>query len=307
MSILKGAPMKKQETKADKERTIEQARREEYFLPKYSDYYFEKQKAVSLWSLLGYVYVSIIFLLIIAESNDLSASFVWICLAIIGVGVLYLCVLKKYINQRKMLYGAQIMPEGIVVKGAWGYEHRISYYDLQQEIAQGHMKYADTGIELGKGKNKLTFHYEIGDSAAQKHVKKCYAQLQKYIIEKLIPYEKQGLELLDKRYFYAKSRRRYLILLGVASFIFFVFVRAGVIVTILGAVIYSPMIGGLEYFGLFRLSKNAVLTMQNYDKMQQMLEEHPKMQFRGKYVGWIGFLVAAVLVLLWNLWLVCTI
>lgn len=294
---------KKEIIKSGKEQAIEQARNAENFLPLYSDRYFAKKKQTgSMWLTVS-IYVGILFgMLSFASKFQFTLAVVLLILSV--VVALYQIFFARYIMDWRKMPGTKLQPDGAIKQSMFGMERKISYSDLQQDISDGHMCYGDTAIQVGKGKNKLFFHYEIGDSVAQKHINTCYRELQKYLTVKLLPFEKSGLELLDKKYYYDKSRKRQTLSLCIASLFFYAYVAGGGLKTIEDVIFPTLLLMPWECFSLYVLSKNAFLTKANHEKLQKFLNTCPdvkrKGNLKGKYSGWVRFILMAMLVIAGN-------
>lgn len=289
--------------KSEKEQTIEKARNAENFLPLYADYYFEKKKrSGSMWLTVS-IYACIMFGML-SFASEFKFNLAVVLLIFFVLVVLYQIFLAKHLMNWQKMLGAKLQPDGAIKQNMFGMKRKISYYDLQQDISDGYMCYGDTAIQVGKGKNKLSFHYEIGDSIAQKHVNACYRELQKYLTVKLLPFKKSGLELLDKKYYYDKSRKRQTISLCIALLLFFAYVAGGGLKTTEDAIFSTLFLVPWECFSLYVLSKNAPLTKENHEKLQEFLNAYPdvklKGNLKGKYSGWIRFILMAVLVIACN-------
>lgn len=294
---------KKEIIKSEKEQAIEQARNAENFLPLYSDCYFAKKKRTGSMGLTVSIYAGILFgMLSFASKFKFTLAVVLLILSV--VVALYQIFLARYIMDWRKVPGTKLQPDGAIKRSMFGMERKISYSDLQQDISNGHMCYGDTAIQVGKGKNKLFFHYEIGDSIAQKHVNLCYRVLQKYITVKLLPFEKSGLELLDKKYYYDKNRKKQTISLCIALLLFYVYVGGGGLKTVENAIFCTLIFVPWECFSLYVLSKNAFLTKANHEKLQKFLntcqDVKLKGNLKGKYSGWVRFILMAMLVIAGN-------
>lgn len=290
---------KKATLKSEKETAIERARNAKNFLPLYSNYYFEKKNLSGRKWLLIAVYVMIMFG-IISYASEFQSSVITFFLILSVLVVLYQMLAAGWIKNRKKLLGTWLQPDGAVKQNLFGIERKISYYDLEQEIAGGHMRYGDTGIRVGKGRNRLVFHYEIGDSSAQKHVEECYRELQRYIKVKLLPYEKKGLELLDKKFYYERNRRNHTISLCIALLVFFAYAAGSSLKIMEEAVFPTLLLMPWECFSLYILSRNAALSRDNHEKLQELLDTYPGVNLKGKYAGWVRYILMTVLVIAGN-------
>ena len=174
-----------------KDTEIEELRLKEHFLPLYSDYYFEKKRG-KRDGVLSICVVAFILFLLINVFTKFENTFPIVCFIIVLFVIFYNTVFFDKIMKKKKMLGFFLRPDGVTGNDYFGRSKRISYIDLRQDILNGHMKYEETGITVGNGRNKMVFHYEIGDSKAQKHVQECYEELERYIQIKLRPYEKKG-------------------------------------------------------------------------------------------------------------------
>ncbi|MBQ6888781.1 MAG: hypothetical protein IJN54_14870 [Lachnospiraceae bacterium] len=286
----------------EKKSTIESVRTAEGFLPEYSDFYFERKKQPSFFKyILSYLFIIFLICLIdIDYNNKKSPGF----LTIIGIAVLlYQLFIKKHIIDHKKLYGAKLEYHGIVKVSAYGEQPPVSYQEIEQAVAAGDFRYEDTGLRIGSGTQKLLFHYEIGDSIAQKHVEECYALLQKHLNIKLPPFEKKGLDLLDRKYFYEKKCKTHTISLICALIIFFIYYSASVR-HISNMYFLASLFCPWECFSLYCLSKNGKLAVRNRMLLQKAFQDYPQVRFGWQYAGYAHFLITALLLILGNYFII---
>lgn len=295
---------KRKEKEQEQEESIRRARREKNFLPAYSTYYFAKRKEHEQLWIFVFCYYFLIALPTAVTQNfrDKTAN----GFLLLGVfWFLYIFLLRKAILAKKRLAGAFLYEDGIHKRNLFGRERLIPYEKLEQQIQNGAIRYADTGLAAGKGRSKLVFHYEIGKRADQKHIKQCLSQLQRHISVELPPYEEEILELVDRRYYYNKRRRTQGKLLLAAVILTGIILSQGVHSP--GLLLFVCLLIYLwEMLSLFTLFKNAFLMKNNNEKIVEALAKFPCVSYNRFYklqgFFWYALSVAAVAGV--NLWMI---
>ena len=276
---------------------LEEQRRVGNFLPKYSDYYFEKKiRAYKICAVFFGYLALILTVCILFGAYTVAGVFAWDVLFIIGL--IYCLKGNQIVNNYRKKVGYLIQPDMIVrVKNFNQPVGDISYEELDHEIKEGAIHYGNTALRLGRGRNKITFSYEIGYAAAKTQVKKCHKELQKHLPSKLPPFENKGLGLLDRRYCYKKGMKNQVISLLLAMLFSRWIVCPKETVSYAGLAIMMLIYGIWEYFSIYFLYKNAVLYQKNQKSLRLMFEEYPMLKFGNEYMGYaiFGFMAAALL------------
>ena len=294
---------KKLSKKAQKAAAIEALRTEDGFLPQYSDFYFEKKKQFSIGYnikyILGYLLVILFFNGIVQDFGSRFWS-VYLCI-IISLVTYY--IIKKAVINRQMKCGTRLEEYNFIKTGFFGEKPPISYSVIEQAVSAGDIHYGKTGLRIGHGAGKLVFHYEIGDSKAQKHMEECHTILQHHLTSKLPPFEKKGLDLLDRKYFYEKSRRTHTISLLCALLGFLIFYSAGIPQTE-GLFIIAMIFCIWECLSIYYLGKSGKLSERNHVCLQKEFADYPNAKFGWKYTGYTYFIVVSVIVICVNYWII---
>ncbi len=294
--------VKKQSKRAQRAAALKALRTAEGFLPQYSDFSFAKDQLLSYWRFL-FSYLFIIFFIAlhdIALAEEFVVFLKHVILWFIIIFVLYSLVLSPLLLRRRKKCGARLEEYNIVKTGLFGQKPPISYSVIEQAVRAGDIHYGKTGLQIGHGSAKLVFHYEIGDSKAQKHMEECHAILQRHLTSKLPPFEKKGLDLLDRRYFYKKSRRNHTLSLIGALLLFLLFYFDGI--SQLGVVITLAIIFCIwECISLYYLGANGKLSERNQAALQKEFADYPNARFGWRYTGYAYFILISVLVICANL------
>ncbi len=243
--------------KLSKAQEIAKLRKERGFLPQYSEYHFNKKEHEGLT-------LSILLLMLtgffwgLASDFDYEITIVNILAVFCVVQFpvyLFISMLNSRVKKRKGFY---IEPNEIRTDLLYRPYGNISYDDLRSDIQNGHLYYQTEGLALGSKKNRLVFHYEIGDSTAQAHIQACYALLQEYLHLQLPPLTKNTFLLLDKRYYYRNFAGKCLISLGLSVValytlnLLYPFVLDG---SGLSAFLFFSRVLALGFWGFFTLYK----------------------------------------------------
>lgn len=207
---------------------------------------------------------------------------------------IYDAVIIKIKKKRKM----RIDPDGIWIESFFGSAKTIRYEQIEEAVREGRMYLGRTGMVLAVQKTKICFPYEIGKPSAQQDVDDFYDRLQEHLTVQLPPYDHRGLELLDKRYCYARDRKTYtaVILFFVFLTVFLMAMEGGLTFT----VFYSLFIGALECFLLYRLAVVTKLSFRNEIKIGKYYQNFPVAVHTCKWRGLIWFAIVAVLMPLLN-------
>lgn len=293
--------MQIQQTNSQSGQTPEQIRAESGFLPKYSDFYFEKKKNQNnVWKYVLCYAALIILLPALAKHNGIHPGTVLVCAVVL---LILVCLVPHTFFKNRKLLGAKLTDEGIVRITAFGTKPPIPYSHIEQTVAAGDFRYKDAGLQIGHGSEKLVFHYEIGNSTAQKHIEDCHRLLQTHMQRTLPPFEKKGLDLLDRRYFYKKSRRNQVIsLLGATAFflLFYVLAERSMASLLLTGIIF----GGWECLSIISLGKNAKLDARNQTMLKHNFKDCPHAAFGWNYTGYLVYILALVLLLPFNAFII---
>ena len=268
------------------------------FLPKYSDYYFEKKKQSRMGWIFATFYPS--FLTFCADI-DTHFEYFWMHVVCGVFGVLFVLVLviePLVLKGRKKL-GIYLQPTQALRVGLWGKESPVYYSEMDAAVSSGRVSFEDTGIQIGQGPNKMVFHYEIGDSEAQKHVEECYGMLQSHIRAKLPRYEKKALDLLDRRFFYERSRKRCVLSLFLAVLSFWLFSLPGVN-TLEYAIVLCAIFGIWDCVSLKTLFQSAVFSHRTTKALHEIYADYPHGHLGWDKSGYLWFGVMAVFTVLCN-------
>ncbi len=269
---------KKESERKKHQAAIEQRRMEEGFLPQYSDFYFEKkQRARSTWLA------------------------IWLCLiSFIPVPailfLLYYAFVQKFIMERQKMRGIRFEESGIVKLTAYGEKTVVPYSWIEQSVTANRICYKKTGMQIGTGIEKLVFHYEIGDSTAQRHIEDCYAFLQKHLSVKLPPFEKKCFGLLDRKYFYEKSRKNQILSL-ICAVILFRLLLGTLLANKACCIFFSSAFALWECYSLYLLCKSGKLLACNQVKLMKIFQEYPNAKFGWRYTGYVYFVVTAIVLI----------
>lgn len=265
------------------------------FLPKYSKLYFEKKKNASGVFGMTLLYSGLIYGAIAwgyLTNGGYSVMSRWLVIfAIVIFGIYLICVCSNTEKKREK-YGMNLSYEGVQRITGHGMEETISYQVYEEAVKAGQYHYDKTGLVIGKGKNKLVFHYEIGNAKAQENIRECYKVLQEHMQVELPPFETKGLGLLDKRYFYKKSLRNQTLSLLCATLLLLVVANNVTEAVGMGVVIVCPW----EYISLYILFKDAVMLSKNHAAIKEAFAKCENMRMGSRYDGYLYF--AGVLVVL---------
>lgn len=288
----------KQKTKAEKRAAALKALRvADGFLPKYSDFYFEKKKNIHPWKyVFGYVLVILFSDSLLDNFDD---CFLTIMLCYIIALFLYHNLITVPVRNRRQKCGARLEEYGIVKTTFFGEKAPIPYSRIEQAVSSGDICYGSTGLRIGHGSGKLVFHYEIGDSKAQTHMEECHALLQKHLTSKLPPFEKKGLDLLDRKYFYKKAQRNQTFsLLG--AFLFFCSMYCTGMRTISGSFFLACIFGPWECSSLYSICKSGKLAERNHVFLKKEFADYPAAGFGWHYAGYAYAVLAAIVLTVAN-------
>lgn len=282
------------------EKELDRRRKTNDFLPEYSDFYFETKQQrktsrviISTHNLILFSIMALIMLFKKTIVNAIAISSL--------VFVFYYCRVHPPIMNKKKLCGTTFYKDSAEKKDFSGNKTSIAYSEIEQEILAGNMRYGHTGMQIGKGRNRLTFHYEIGDVKAQQHVEQCYNVLKSRLNTPLLPYDSKIRDLMDRKYFYKKSRRNQTISL-VAALLTFLFFSVNEFSNMGFAIIASIILCFWECTTFKLLFRNAKLNCKNHDNLTRILsKDHPNAKYGYKYAGYLCFAVDTVLTLLGNL------
>ena len=270
------------------------------FLPKYSKIYFENQKGYRAIGIASSAFLAFIFgLITILDKYKQQFILNWFYVSI-AVLVYFLLLHNIRMDYRKKR-GYSFGEEGVTVIGGNGKERRmIPYSELENAAARRQIHAKGKGLVIGWGTKKLCFFYEPGDEEAQKQVRKCYAMLQNHITTQLPRFRKTGQDLLDRRFFYKRSRRNQTILLAIGTFLIWVVCQEGSGADPFTIMFLAICIGICECANLVILYKSAVFGQSNCMKLKKEFEGDERIRCGNPYFGKIYFAVIAVFTFVFN-------
>ena len=188
------------------------------FLPKYPKNYFKNQKGLrSFWKMIS-IGISIIFGILACIDKfekqwELNVFYFGIALLLF-----YIFIHPVWMDAKKKK-GYKFEEDRIYVFNILGKQTRmIAYQTMEKAVQKRQVRCKNNGLVIGKGRNKICFLYEPGSLEAAKRVRQCYDMLQKHIEPALPCFRQTGQDLLDRRAFYRRCRKRQTILLLIGSF-----------------------------------------------------------------------------------------
>lgn len=264
-------------------------RDEEGFLPKYSDRYFAripKRRAIA-----GFVcgFIGIEAFLAAQERYFYSTGWnivTFLCIAVVFY-VIWPC---RYVIKRKKMIGSWVRSTGIEQENFFGGTRMIPYAFYDEMLQRQKYYYKATCFQVGTGRNKLCFPYEIGNRRAKDHVQDVHKRLRPYLKEKL-PVYYSCCGLLDRKYFYRKNRRLHSIILWIVMFLF-LGLRPD-ITRLAQAGICGAILGVVMSIALYYIFKDAVLEQKVWEDLKKKLPDCWSHVEGNPYMGWIVFWLEA--------------
>ena len=163
---------------------------------------------------------------------------------------------------------------------------------------------AKPGLVIGKGRNKICFLYEPGSLEAAKRVRQCYDMLQKHIEPALPCFRQTGQDLLDRRAFYRRCRKRQTILLLIGSFFAGVFCHNSSDPDATVMLIAAVVVGFCETLTLLSLYGTILLEAENEKKITREFKETDYIRAKDARFGKVYTAVVVVCLLLFNAWVI---
>ncbi|MBQ8729810.1 MAG: hypothetical protein IJY81_01255 [Lachnospiraceae bacterium] len=276
---------------------MEKIRNRRHFLPKYSEYYFKRKEKVKndLIAVFIYVYLFAFMICITIECNLKTLIVIALC------HVMYLFFLRKLILSKKKNIG-YLLTKTDIVRYGWFMERRISYETIANDVKAGYMHYDKYALVVGRNSRRLEFHYEIGASAAQEHIKECYEELKKILQIELLPYHAGTFRTMDALYYYGTSRRNQIISLILSVLTFAVAMYANYDATALVRVVWALIVALWQCVTLYLLIKNVALTtkyIQNYDA--KLEDEKMDFVYKAKNKHYVQAIISILFMFICNL------
>ena len=161
------------------------------------------------------VFFSIALLVFAVAIDDYSFNIYTFLFTVVPVllGFYFVFVRKKV---RKYFYSLTPVMEydGIKYKWLFGIEKKHSYTQWAASAEKGHYRIGRRGIDFWLGVEKIVFLYNVGVAEERNDSIKRYKMFTDYLVKanpalqyKLPCFSKENIDLLDKRCFYARSRR----------------------------------------------------------------------------------------------------
>ena len=261
-------------TKKDKKKQIEldekMARCAPGFLPTWSNHFFEQEKAIeqTVMGMMGFILMIVLAILGgIAEASENASLAISLFFGFVGiVAVIYL--VRKAVLKKLKTPGTRIHEYGTTRTDLFGRTHEVPYMVWNEAVRKGKLRFTTDGIRIRAGREKLFFSYEVGDSAMQAHVIECYDDFRKRLSEPTPELTKDGIGLLDRRYYYRRTRRQQIATVLVSEFALFCCMAAGSLGGVMGA---SLFIAPFLLSALFKLFKGAKLEREVNAKLNKAL------------------------------------
>ena len=273
------------------------------FLPVYSDFYFKKiQKGGNTDLIVTGVLIFIAINAGIASEWRSVGINIFLALAI-GLFLYFLFIRGSLLEKKKML-GSELEETYVLCRTSRRKPVQVSYTQYAQEIRQGKLYYGRDGIVVGNREHRLVFPYEIGGITAQKHVKSCYRFFCEHTGLELLPLKEKQLLLLDKCFFYTRSRKRHLLSILAAAILYGLLKLGGMFENTVTAVVVSMLIAGWEMASAYALFRDTLFLEELDD---QLVAEYRKCPYvlparkkSGKVRIRLYFVVTLVLLVAYN-------
>lgn len=157
---------------------------------------------------------------------------------------------------------------------------------LRRLLREEKYYYKESCFQIGKGRDKLCFPYEIGNQKAKNHVHDFHKRLRPYLNEKMPTYY-SCCGVLDRKYFYRKNRRIHSAILWVTTLVFWG-LRSDI--TRIGqAGVCGAVVGAIASIALYYIFKDAVLEQKVWDDLKKKLPDCWSHVQGNPYMGWIVF------------------
>ena len=289
--------------KPDKRKRIEDHRRRPGFLPQYSDFYFEKKEENGL-SLSILILMFSGFFLGLAQDLDYENTFVnfllFLCIAQFVLKLLLL-VLDEQVKKLNGFYLEKAQIQTDLFFRPYG---SIPYDHIREAFQNDKIYYKTEGLVIGRKPEQLTFHYEIGDSVAQKHVQDCYELLQSRLAIPLPPLRTKTFDLLDRRYYYRQCMKKYCLSLFVAFIalcimhLLYPFSLDGSFTSGLFFGIRITILTIWDLFAIYRFYQSAVFYEKTLAALKTEFHSFPNVRFGHAYAGYVFFYLSVFLFIL---------
>ena len=268
----------------------DEIRKAKDFLPEYSDFYFEKRKGslfvyIVLLAIAGGI-IGFMTSAIVHDSRLVLKTELYIFLGLVIFGIL-----RKVSTFGKYKKGTILGENETIRKTYNNKEIKVPYSEWKESFKKGNYRFNRESYEFRCRGEILRFHFEVGDSKAQKHIGECYKKFEEKIGEKLPKLTSAEIGLFDRKYFYTKKYRNTCISLGIVFGIGMAILAGGENIRIPVAIIY-----GLVNTGLFvSLLSNSKLYYKNAVKLNIAFKEFNKGNVSFK---WGGFIATGIIIFL---------
>lgn len=283
--VRKSRMGKKNEKEKSKKDEIVKRREAEGFLPKYSERYFAgKGKSRLIWGFIC-AFIGIEAFLAAEERAFYSAGWNMVAFFSIAVVIYVIWPCGRVLKRKKML-GFWLRQEGIEQELFFGGTRMLPYSYYDGLLCEEKYYYKDSCFQIGKGRDKLCFPYEIGNQKAKNHVHDFHKRLRPYLNEKMPTYY-SCCGVLDRKYFYRKNRRIHSAILWVTTLVFWG-LRSDI--TRIGqAGVCGAVVGAIASIALYYIFKDAVLEQKVWDDLKKKLPDCWSHVQGNPYMGWIVF------------------
>ncbi len=190
---------------------------------------------------------------------------------------LYVTLIRYFIRKHRLKTPHKLLTNEVLYQWPFGIQRRHSYEQWADSVRRGHFNIGRRGFEFRLGLEKLTFFYNVGSLNERRKTEISYERFRKHLLDqdseldRILPVlTKENTDLLDKRFFYHRSRRNQLLVL-ICNMVFFytVFDKYDSQSVIVAAVIC----GIVESFAFYFLLKGAYYHYKNEMKIRKDLPD----------------------------------
>lgn len=239
--------------------------------------------------------IAAVFIVIFISADLIEVESGRLQMLILAVLVLFIAVywcLSHFM--KKCVWRLQ---SGGIRRVMFGAVRDYSYEEIIEALQTRKVKIQMNAFLIPKRMGYIAFYYEVGNADLQKEIKESYGFLADKLPVKLPKLSQKTIHQMDRSYFYRMARRKYSMIMLLAS-ILMIFTEYD---SILAGIIIIGIGLAVQYNMLNKLFKAVYFGKKEEEKIQKTFESYPDVKVRKVRASYIQMAAVALLTAALNL------
>ncbi len=265
----------------------------EGFLPRWTNYHFERTDYYNgIFAVLAMVAIGLLYgvFAVVADGRlrmPVTLAGIFLLAAVFIIAAL--------VEKRQKKAGTMLLEDRTVSRDLFGRASSVTYAEWSTAVSEGGFRITEEGYLIRRGKDRLLFGYEAGDSKMQGHVLDLYAKFREKV-PGLPEMTAEGIGSLDRRFTYEKNSWGGVVGAAVCS----LFSLAGKLFGYPQNIFVYAVCAAVQLHALYRMFANAVMMEKVTEKVNGELKLEGERSLSGRS-GYIRFYAASAVILVLNL------